>query len=61
MSIFLGPEPTWNNKISEGSELQGQEKADPDPEWLEARFAGDDFPGKVVDHGPGAVFADQTG
>jgi hypothetical protein len=28
---------------------------------LEARLAGDDFLGKVVDHGPGAVFTNQTG
>ena len=61
LGIFLGLDPTREHKILEGSWFQGQGKERPGPGGLEARFACDDFPGNVVDHGPGAVFADQTG
>ena len=61
MAIFLGLDLTRNHKISERSWFQGEGKEDPGPEVSEARFAGDDFPGNVIDHGPGAVFAYQTG
>ena len=58
LGIFLGLEPTRNHKIPEESGFEAQGKGNPVPAGLEARFAGDDLPGKVVDHGPGAVFAD---
>jgi hypothetical protein len=61
LGIFLGGlEPTGNHKILAEPWFQGQGTGDPVPGGLEAWFAGDDFPGKVVDHGPGAVFADQS-
>jgi len=59
--FFGGLEPTGNNKILAEPWFQSQGKGDPGPGGLEAWFACDDFSGKVVDHGPGAVFADQTG
>lgn len=61
VAIFLRLDLTRNHNISERSWFQGEEKDNPGPEVLEARFAGDDSPGNVMDHGPSAVFAHQTG
>jgi hypothetical protein len=61
VTIFLGLYLTRNHKILARSWFQGEEEENPGPGVSEARFAGDDFLGKVMDHGPSAVFAHQAG
>jgi hypothetical protein len=56
---FLGLEPT-HNKILYRSGFMGLGKARQGPEFLEARFTGDNLLGNVVDHGLGAFFSYQT-
>ena len=61
LAIFLGLDPTRNNKIPEKPWFQGKEKENSGPEALEARFTRDDFFRNFIDHGLGAVFPYQTG
>ena len=59
MGNFLGFEPT-RNKILDRSGFQGEGIESPGPEFLEARFTGDNFLWNIVDHGLGALFSYQT-
>jgi hypothetical protein len=59
MGNFLGFEPILH-KISDRSGLKGEGKVRQSPEFLEARFTGDNSLGKVVDHSLGPLFSHQT-
>ena len=48
------------HKILDRSGFKGEEKVRQGPEFLEARFTGDNLLRNVVDHGLGALFSYQA-